>query len=145
MRDEAERLRRLLVRHRLVGSLREAGRMVLHVEGEGAVHLDGGLLVETGTPFDAPDGGGSPGTSDAPAAGVPGAAGDGHENERITVALWLRANAVRVRVLEVEGEVGLALPADRIPTLGELCARVPDVPDGPDSPEGPAAVGEAAG
>jgi len=49
---------------------------------------------------------------------------DGHDNERIIVAQWLRANADRVQVLEAAGPEGMALPADRIPTLGELCAMV---------------------
>jgi hypothetical protein len=47
---------------------------------------------------------------------------DGHDNERIIVAQWLRANADKVRVLESAGPEGMALPADRIPKLSELCA-----------------------
>ena len=49
VRDEAERLRALLERHRQVVSLRLAGRVVLDVEGEGEVVLDGGLWVEGGS------------------------------------------------------------------------------------------------
>ncbi len=48
-RDEAERLRALLERHRQVVSLRLAGRVVLDVEDEGEVVLDGGLWVEGGS------------------------------------------------------------------------------------------------
>src|ERR1019366_7892757 len=46
VRDEAERLRHLLGRHRRVASLRRAGRVVLFIDGEGTVELDGGLLAE---------------------------------------------------------------------------------------------------
>ena len=112
VRDEADRVRHLLVRHRLVESLRRAGRTVLLVGGEGTVELDGGLLVETGSLFDG--GGGLD-----PAFTV---SADGHDNERIIVAQWLRANADKVRVLESDGPEGMAMPADRVPRLGELCA-----------------------
>jgi DNA polymerase III epsilon subunit family exonuclease len=120
VRDDAERLRHLVVRHRSVESLRRAGRLVLHVEGEGTVEFDGGLLVERGTLFD--------GASDAalgrdtgldPAFAV---TADGHDNERLIVAQWLRANSAKVRVLSGDGCDGLSEPADRVPTLGELCA-----------------------
>ena len=87
-RDEAERLRLLLVRHRLVESLRRAGRVVLRIEGEGTVELDDGLLVASGSLF---------GPADGPAGGVPVGAtagpgrqavayADGHDNERVIVA-----------------------------------------------------------
>ena len=114
IRDEADRVRHLLVRHRLVESLRRSARTVLLVDGEGTVELDCGLLVETGSLFD--DGGGLD-----PAFAV---SADGHDNERIIVAQWLRANAAKVRVLESTGPEGMALPADRIPKLGELCTAV---------------------
>ena len=45
VRDEAERLRHLVVRHRSVESLRRAGRLVLDIEGEGTVELEDGLLA----------------------------------------------------------------------------------------------------
>ncbi len=144
VRDDAERLRHLLVRHRQVESLRLAGRLVLRVEGEGTVELDGGLLVESGSLFDAvrndrtPPGQGGisgPTATARPAPGPTAAASsaldrgaavssDGHDNERVIVAQWLRANADKVRVLEAGDEVGLAFPADRVPTLGELCAAL---------------------
>jgi DNA polymerase III epsilon subunit family exonuclease len=125
-RDEAERLRRLLVRHRGVECLRRCGRLVLAVEGEGTVELDGGLLVGRGGLFDEAVGAGG-----VAAGGNPSASGldpvvlvgDGHENERIIVALWLRANAERVRVIETD-DMGLLMPADRIPTVAELCASL---------------------
>ena len=175
LRDEAERLRHLLRRHRRVESLRRAGRVVLLLDGEGIVELDGGLLVESGTLFgtsaegpelpEVPVAGGSAGTEDTgigaadkttatdgrrkgstvsgeagPAFGTAtdggGAgrtggsarpavalAGDGHDNERLIVAQWLHANAASVRVLEVESPDGMSMPADRIPTLLELCSR----------------------
>ena len=117
VRDEAERLRVLLGRRRRVESLRRAGRVVLHVDGEGTVELDGGLLVEAASLF---DGAGT-------ATGVGGldpaftAQGDGHDNERVLVAQWLRVHADSVRVLEAGGPDGLAMRADRIPRLAELC------------------------
>ncbi|HEY4927764.1 MAG TPA: exonuclease domain-containing protein [Acidimicrobiales bacterium] len=117
-RDEAERVRHLLVRHRLVESLRRADRTVLLVEGEGTVELDGGLVVETGSLFG--DGHGH-GDRQDPAFAI---SADGHDNERIIVAQWLRANADKVRVLESAGPEGMAMPADRIPRLSELCAAL---------------------
>lgn len=137
LRDEAERLRHLLGRHRRVESLRRAGRVVLLIDGEGTVELDGGLLTESGVLFgDAAEGRVGPGHGDSAATGGGGAgrsggsarpaaalAGDGHDNERIIVAQWLHANAASVRVLEVESTDGMSMPADRIPTLLELCSR----------------------
>ena len=117
VRDEAERVRHLLVRHRLVESLRRAERTVLLIDGEGTVELDCGLLVETGSLFC--DGGGLD-----PAFAV---SADGHDNERIIVAHWLRAHADKVRVLDSAGSEGLAMPADRIPKLGELWAAFASV------------------
>ena len=119
VRDDAERLRHLVVRHRSVESLRRAGRLVLDVEGEGTVELDEGLLVESGTLFDGvtvrPAG-----RSDGPDP-VMAVPADGHDNERLIVAQWLRANADKVRVLASDGCDGVSEPADRVPTLGELC------------------------
>jgi len=120
VRDDAERVRHLIIRHRLVESLRLAEQVVLQIDGEGTVELDGGLLVEIGSLFD--DGAGLD-----PAFTI---SADGHDNERIIVAQWLRANADRVQVLEAAGPEGMALPADRIPTLGELCTMVTTDPAG---------------
>ncbi len=120
VRDDAQRLRQLIVRHRQIESLRRAGRVALLIEGEGTVELDEGLLVETGTLTSAAAGPGPVGGLD-PAFAV---TADGHHNERAIVAHWLRANADKVRVLETDGPVGIALPADRIPTLGELCGSM---------------------
>ena len=53
VRDEAERLRHLIERHRREESLLRAGRVVLHIESEGVIELDGGLLQESVTLFDA--------------------------------------------------------------------------------------------
>ena len=111
VRDEAERLRHLLGRYRRVESLRNAGRMVLEVDGEGTIQLDGGLLRETDGLFDAVPG---------PGAGLV-MAGDGHDDERIIVAQWLGANADKVRILEVESDNGLSMPSIRIPRLHEIC------------------------
>jgi DNA polymerase III epsilon subunit family exonuclease len=125
IRDEAERVRHLIVRHRLVESLRRAERTVLLIDGEGTVELDGGLLVETGSLFD--NGGGLD-----PAFAI---SADGHQNERIIVAQWLRANPYKVRVLECAGAEGIAMPADRVPRLGELCAAYSTVASATTGPE----------
>ena len=57
---------------------------------------------------------------------------DGHDKERVIVAQWLRFNADRVRVLEAGGAEGLAMRADRIPRLSELCGTLRSWPDPPD-------------
>ena len=88
---------------------------MLLIDGEGTIELDGGLLQETGSLFDQLDG--TEGVLD-PAFAVNA---DGHENERIIVAQWLRANADKCRILESEGSDGMYMPADRIPGLAELC------------------------
>ena len=98
-RDEGERLRQLIVRHRRTEALRLAGRLELVVEGEGdgAVVLDGGHLVGGGQEVGP----------------------DGDPDECRIIAQWLDANPGRVRVLE--SEHGWAWPAGRIPELTELC------------------------
>ncbi|HUY67247.1 MAG TPA: exonuclease domain-containing protein [Acidimicrobiales bacterium] len=107
VRDEAERLRKLVVGHRQTESLRHAGLTVLSVAGEGTVTLDDGLLVHADSVSDW--------------GSLPVLAGDHCDNERLIVAQWLFANADRVRILEVESRLGLAMPAARIPRLAELC------------------------
>jgi DNA polymerase III epsilon subunit family exonuclease len=108
VRDEAEQLQRLMVRHRQVETLRESGRVELSIDGGTSIELDGGLLV----------GGG-------PAASDPGLAltADGHEHERIIVSQWLAANPERVRILSVGSPAGWALAVGRIPSLSELCTQ----------------------
>jgi hypothetical protein len=118
VRDEAERLRALLVRQRWVESLRAAGHLVLTVDGEGVVELDGGRLVE-------------PASLLGPEPAASGGVGDDDEAERAIVAQWLRAHAERVRVLEVQSTRGLASPAQRIPTLVELCCGLDRAGTGP--------------
>ena len=119
VRDEADRLRHLMGQHRRVESLREAGRVVLFVDGEGPVELDGGLLTESGTMFGSD--GGSSGGSSGGADSVLTMTKDGHEHERIIVAQWLHAHPERVRVLEVESADGISMPINRIPRLTDLC------------------------
>jgi hypothetical protein len=119
VRDEADRLRHLMGQHRRVESLREAGRVVLFVDGEGPVELDGGLLTESGTMFGS--GGGLSGGSSGGADSVLTMTKDGHEHERIIVAQWLHAHPERVRVLEVESADGISMPINRIPRLTDLC------------------------
>jgi len=144
VRDEAERLRHLLGRHRRVESLRRAGRVVLLIDGEGTVELDGGLLAESGAMF-------------GPEAAIHSAMDsatamtrDGHDDERIVVAQWLRANAERVRILEVESKLGLSMPAVRIPGLTDLCGSpaasgaTTGPEDEPDLPPAAHRVGSAA-
>ncbi len=130
LRDEADRLRHLFCRHRWVASLQDAGRLVLLIDGEGDVELDRGLLVESGTLFDwnpTPADGGGARASSAGATGEVAClaaalamTADGHDAERVIVAQWLRANAGRVRILDVEAPHGLSMPVDRIPSLREL-------------------------
>jgi len=124
VRDEAERLRHLLGRHRRVESLRRAGRVVLHVEGEGTVELDDGLLVDAATLFDgdAPTG---PGGLDPASTETP----DGHDKERIIIAQWLKFHADKVRVLQAGDDEGMAMRADRIPRLHELCGPLHSWPE----------------
>jgi hypothetical protein len=102
LRDEIDELRARLDLHRRVAALREAGRMVLAVEGEGQVVLDRG--VWTG------------GTAEA---------GDRADPERAIVARWLADHAGSVRIVEVESSTGLSLPAGRIPELADLLAPGP--------------------
>jgi DNA polymerase III epsilon subunit family exonuclease len=112
VRDEAEALRRLVDSHRRVTSLRDAGRVVLAIDGEGEVVLDGGLLV------------GAPQVVDLDGAGRRGGGPDQCRKEdgceRSMVAQWLGAHAGEVRIVEVESPQGWALPADRVPELAEL-------------------------
>ncbi len=112
VRDEAERLRSRLDRHRQETSLREAGRMVLAVDGEGEVVLDRGVWVGG-----EPEAGRGVGTgADEP---------DDADLERSVVARWLAGHAGTVRILEVDSPFGMAMPARRIPELAELCRRQP--------------------
>ena len=120
VRDDAERVRHRLGQLRRVDALVRAGRLVLLVDGEGTVELDGGLLVDSGSLFGTGDVGGLD-----PAFLV---SGDGHENERVIVAQWLRAHTGRVRILEVGAPGGWSMRADRIPELTELCATVAPAP-----------------
>jgi len=121
VRDEAERLRHLVVRHRSIGSLRRAGHLVLAVEGEGTVEFDDGLLVGHGTLF---DGVRTPGAPSGTGALDPvlTMATDGHGDERRIVAQWLRANSDKVRIVACDGPDGLSEPTERVPTLADLCA-----------------------
>ncbi len=127
VRDEAERLRHLLTRHRRVESLRRVGRIELVIDGEGLVTLDRGLLIETASLF------GPEGSTVATTDPAFTLSADGHENERLIVAQWLKAHPEKVRVVKVEGGEGLAMPADRIPRLTELCRSAPPI-GGPSAP-----------
>lgn len=111
-RDRAAALARVLNRQRRLDALRAAGRVVLRIEGEGGVVLQGGLLVEawgerTGdadprlvalaaTPTPVPPVGEAP---------VPREEVD----ELAAVARWIDRRAARIRVEEAEGP--LAWPA----------------------------------
>jgi hypothetical protein len=133
VRDDADRLRHLIGQHRRVEALRRAGRVVLVVDGEGSVELEGGLLTDSGTMFGSggtgrtdSTGGRSNGTGPTEVAHpVLTLTNDGHELERIIVAQWLHAHPDRVRVLEVESADGISMPADRIPRLADLCGPSP--------------------
>jgi DNA polymerase III epsilon subunit family exonuclease len=126
-RDDADRLRRLLVRRRRVESLQRAGKVVLSFgergvgaldQGAVAIELDGGLLVAGGI--------GGIGVDPPAPSGWAGldpsvwTTGDGHDDERGIVARWIHANAGTIRVAEVGSDTGLWMPADRIPDLRDL-------------------------
>lgn len=114
-RDEAERLRALIDRHRRMESLRQAGRVVVDIEGEGLVLIEDGLLVEGPTLF------GSAGLAVLdPAFAV---TADGHDHERRIIAQWLSTHVDRIRLVEADGATGLSMPAARIPEMSELVAR----------------------
>ncbi|HEY1989178.1 MAG TPA: exonuclease domain-containing protein [Acidimicrobiales bacterium] len=130
VRDDADRLRHLIGQHRRVEALRRTGRVVLLVDGEGSVELEGGLLTDSGTMFGSGGTGGTGGRSNGTdprevAHPVLTLTNDGHELERIIVAQWLHAHPDRVRVLEVESADGISMPADRIPRLADLCGPSP--------------------
>ncbi len=133
VRDEAETVRRLLARHRLVESLRSAGPMVVTVDGGGPLRLEGGLLVD-------------PSLAISPDGPPMGASDNGHDQERAIVAQWLTAHAERVRILSVGAPDGASwcaaqvpasvavtsdgwcTPAQRIPGLAELCEPMREAP-----------------
>jgi len=115
VRDDAERLRALMERHRRVEALRSAGRVVLAVDGEGEVVLDDGLWVGS-----AGDGVGS-GEVGPDEVGPDDESGQ--DQERAIVAQWLGSHAEMVRILEVGSPTGICMPARRIPALVELTGR----------------------
>jgi DNA polymerase III epsilon subunit family exonuclease len=115
VRDRAERLRRTLIEHRRVASLRHAGRVALLIEGEGMVELHDGLVFGDHEPLGLVSTGGDGDGRDDVGADA------GHHEERIIVAEWLEAHAGRVRILDASAEEGLSMPATRIPPLRELC------------------------
>ena len=136
VRDEAEALRRLVDRHRRETSLRDAGRVVLAVDGEGQMVLDGGVLV------------GGPRVVGGDGTGHGGGSPDRRpevddECERSIVAQWLGDHAGEVRVMEVESPLGWAMPARRIPELSELVEVVDQCGSGA-VPVAGARVGSAA-
>jgi hypothetical protein len=45
----------------------------------------------------------------------------GRDDEQTIVANWIEENSTRVRVLDVESSVGLAVPSGPVPVLAELC------------------------
>jgi DNA polymerase III epsilon subunit family exonuclease len=135
VRDEAESLRSLIRRHRLVESLRAAGRVVLEVDHEGQVVLDGGLWTGAGPclvpaclhpvdlhparlhPVDL-----HPADRCAADRGPDGLTDEEAGQERAIVAQWLGTHAGWVRVLEVGSPTGLTMSARPIPTLADLLA-----------------------
>jgi hypothetical protein len=46
---------------------------------------------------------------------------DGHHDERFIVAQWLAAHPERVRIVSVGSPAGLAMAADRVPSVADLC------------------------
>ena len=128
-RDEAERLRALLVRQRRTEALRRAGRLVVEVGTDGVVEFVGGVLIDGSTLFGpliglGVDGTevGPPGTGTVADTGTGAGADVEVAAERIIVAHWLEAHADEVRIVDVGADQGLSVPAVRIPTLAEVCA-----------------------
>jgi DNA polymerase-3 subunit epsilon len=106
-RDRAAALATALDSQRRLDGLRRAGRIVVHIDGAGAVALDGGLWAGgRAAPADRP-----PTTGAGPSRPLNPATAD----ELTCVAAWLDANAHRVRVLACEGELASPLPA--LPTF----------------------------
>ena len=109
VRDRAAGLSRAVHRQRRLESLRNAGRLVVEVDGEGGAVLDGGRLSLAWPAgprpllaLAAPE--------EPPGSGPPAA----HEvDELAVVAGWLDARAGRVHVLRCDE--GLASPASHVP------------------------------
>lgn len=114
IRDEAERLRQLLVTHRNVKSLSEAGRVTLMIDGEHPVELDRGLLLYRRKAL-------VTGSADHDRGCTVSVDSASRDNERMIVANWIAENSARVRILEVESDVGLSVPSGPVPVLAELC------------------------
>jgi DNA polymerase III epsilon subunit-like protein len=137
LRDQAERLRHLLLRHRVVDSLRTTGRLTLEIEEEGRVELEDGLLLGEGW-----RGGDLSRQETTPDSRNQSSV----DQERAVIAQWLMANPERVRVIEVGTGVGLAMCSERIPELSELYGRdrsttvVPPIPSLPVLPRPQVAI-----
>jgi DNA polymerase III epsilon subunit family exonuclease len=114
MRDEAERLRQLLVTHRNVKSLSDAGRVTLMIDGEHPVELARGLLVCRRKVL-------ATGSADYDRGCTVSVESADDDNERMIVANWIAENSARVRILEVESDVGISVPSGPVPVLTELC------------------------
>lgn len=114
IRDEAERLRQLLVIRRRVRSLSAAGRVTLMIDGEHPVELDCGLIVCRRETLATRN------TDHDRDCAAPMNPADG-DDERIIVANWIDENSTLVRIIEVESVVGLSVPAGPVPLLAEIC------------------------
>jgi DNA polymerase III subunit epsilon len=119
VRDRAGALAGALSRQQRLHALRDAGRLMVDLPGEGGAVLCGGRLVESWNAA-----GSGPGLlTEAIEPGDPRATPLRREavDELACVAGWLDARAARVRVLECEG--GLAWPLPRLPRLQPVRAR----------------------
>lgn len=106
-RERAAALSATLVRQRRLDGLRRAGRVRLHVEGEGGAVLDGGRLVSAWageTPSTLPFGDGvAPCPPDGP---LPRDLAD----ELLCVAAWLDRSATRIHLRQCDGGLASSLP-----------------------------------
>lgn len=112
-RDRAEALARAITRQCRLDALRRAGRLVVHVPGEGGAALVGGRLVEAWG-AQGPDRGALAWLEAAlppPDGPLPRELAD----ELACVAQWLDARAGRVRLLRCDA--GLAWPASPLPSF----------------------------
>jgi hypothetical protein len=103
VRDDAMRLRNAIVKHRRTEALRESGRLVLEICGEGTVELHDGVFAESGVLV--------------PESMMPGGPAD-EDQDRAVAAQWLHVNAALVHV--VYSEQAFCWPAVRIPELTDL-------------------------
>ena len=112
VRDRAAALSRAVQRQRRLEALRNAGRLVVEVDGEGGAVLDGGRLTLAWPPGTRPLAALTP---PAPDEAPPGPLAASEVDELLAVAAWLDARAPRLHLLACAD--GLAWPAAPVPAF----------------------------